>query len=42
MGRLKQVLPIWNREIWEEGAEEWVKPDPVYFDIDCGVRRSDG
>ena len=42
MDRLKQVVPIWKREIWEDGAEEWVKPDPVYFDADRGVRTSDG
>ena len=42
MDRLKQVVPIWKREIWEDGAEEWVKPDPVYFDADLGVRGSNG
>ena len=42
MDRLKQVVPIWKREVWEDGAEEWVKPDPVYFDVDQGVRRSGG
>ncbi len=42
MDRLKQVVPIWKREIWEDGAEEWVKPDPVYFDGNCAVRGSEG
>lgn len=42
MDRLKQVVPIWKREVWEDGAEEWVKPDPVYFDADRAAGRSDG
>ena len=25
--RLKQVVPIWKREVWEDGTEEWVKPN---------------
>lgn len=29
--RLKQIVPIWKREVWEDGEEEWVKPDAVYF-----------
>ena len=32
MDRLKQIVPIWKREVWTDGEEEWVKPDPVYFD----------
>lgn len=32
MDRLKQIVPIWKREVWEDGEEAWVKPDPVYFD----------
>ena len=24
--RLKEVVPIWKREIWQDGTEEWVKP----------------
>jgi molybdopterin synthase catalytic subunit len=24
--RLKEVVPIWKREVWEDGTEEWVKP----------------
>jgi molybdopterin synthase catalytic subunit len=31
MNRLKQIVPIWKREVWADGEEEWVKPDPVYF-----------
>ena len=31
MNRLKQIVPIWKREVWTDGEEEWVKPDPVYF-----------
>jgi len=31
MNRLKQIVPIWKREVWANGEEEWVKPDPVYF-----------
>ena len=31
MNRLKQVVPIWKREVWTDGEEEWVKPDPVFF-----------
>ena len=31
MNRLKQIVPIWKREVWEDGEEEWVKPEPVYF-----------
>ena len=42
MDRLKQVVPIWKREIWEDGEEEWVKPDPVFFDGNQGIRKSDG
>jgi molybdopterin synthase catalytic subunit len=34
MDRLKQIVPIWKREVWEDGEEEWVKPDPVYFDAE--------
>ena len=41
MDRLKQVVPIWKREIWENGAEEWVKPDSIFFDANRGVHRSD-
>jgi len=31
MDRLKQVVPIWKREIWADGEAEWVKPDAVFF-----------
>ena len=31
MNRLKQIVPIWKREVWADGAEEWVKPDSVFF-----------
>ena len=31
MNRLKQIVPIWKREVWADGDEEWVKPDPVFF-----------
>ena len=31
MNRLKQIVPIWRREVGAEGEEEWVKPDPVFF-----------
>ena len=31
MNRLKQIVPIWKREVWRDGEAEWVKPDPVYF-----------
>ena len=31
MNRLKQIAPIWKREVWADGEEEWVKPDPVFF-----------
>jgi molybdopterin synthase catalytic subunit len=31
MNRLKQIVPIWKREVWVDGEEEWVKPDPVFF-----------
>ena len=31
MNRLKQTVPIWKREVWADGGEEWVKPDPVFF-----------
>ena len=24
--KLKEVVPIWKREVWQNGAEEWVKP----------------
>ncbi len=32
MNRLKQIVPIWKREIWVDGEAEWVKPDAVFFD----------
>ena len=32
MDRLKQIVPIWKREVWADGETEWVKPDAVYFD----------
>ena len=32
MDRLKQIVPIWKREVWADGAAEWVKPDAVFFD----------
>ena len=35
MDRLKQIVPIWKREVWLDGDAEWVKPDAVYFD---GIR----
>ena len=25
--RLKEVVPIWKREVWQDGTEEWVKPN---------------
>ena len=31
MNRLKQIVPIWKREVWADGEEEWVKPDPIFF-----------
>ncbi len=33
MDRLKQIVPIWKREIWADGEAEWVKPDAVFFDV---------
>ena len=30
MNRLKQIVPIWKREVWADGEEEWVKPEKVY------------
>lgn len=35
MDRLKQIVPIWKREVWEDGEQEWVKPDPVYFNANA-------
>ncbi len=35
MNRLKQIVPIWKREVWADGEEEWVKPDPVFFKSDA-------
>ncbi|MDP7281181.1 MAG: molybdenum cofactor biosynthesis protein MoaE, partial [Candidatus Poribacteria bacterium] len=35
MDRLKQIVPIWKREVWADGEEEWVKPDPVYFNAEA-------
>lgn len=32
MNRLKQIVPIWKREVWADGDAEWVKPDAVFFD----------
>ena len=32
MNRLKQIVPIWKREVWEDGDAEWVKPDAVFFE----------
>jgi len=32
MDRLKQIVPIWKREVWSDGEEEWVRPDPIYFE----------
>lgn len=32
MDRLKQIVPIWKREVWEDGEAEWVKPDAVFFE----------
>ena len=32
MDRLKQIVPIWKREVWGDGEAEWVKPDAVFFD----------
>ncbi len=31
MNRLKQIVPIWKREVWADGEAEWVKPDAVFF-----------
>lgn len=31
MDRLKQIVPIWKREVWLDGEAEWVKPDAVFF-----------
>lgn len=38
MNRLKQIVPIWKREVWTDGEAEWVKPDAVFFE----GRPSDG
>lgn len=32
MNRLKQIVPIWKREVWTDGEAEWVKPDAVFFE----------
>lgn len=32
MNRLKQIVPIWKREVWTDGETEWVKPDAVFFE----------
>lgn len=32
MDRLKQIVPIWKREVWLDGDAEWVKPDAVFFE----------
>lgn len=32
MDRLKQIVPIWKREVWADGETEWVKPDAVFFE----------
>lgn len=40
MDRLKQIVPIWKREVWEDGQEEWVKPDPVYFQAESHTVQS--
>jgi len=32
MNRLKQIVPIWKREVWADGESEWVKPDAVFFE----------
>lgn len=32
MNRLKQIVPIWKREVWADGETEWVKPDAVFFE----------
>ena len=32
MDRLKQIVPIWKREVWADGEAEWVKPDTVFFE----------
>ena len=32
MNRLKQIVPIWKREVWADGEAEWVKPDAVFFE----------
>ena len=29
MDTLKEVVPIWKRETWEDGQEEWVHPGIV-------------
>ncbi len=26
--RLKEVVPIWKKEVWADGTEEWVHPGP--------------
>jgi len=41
MNRLKQIVPIWKREVWEDGEEEWVKPDAVYFQSEIHDLRSE-
>ncbi len=32
MNRLKQIVPIWKREVWTDGDAGWVKPDAVFFE----------
>ncbi len=32
MNRLKQIVPIWKREVWTDGEAGWVKPDAVFFE----------
>ena len=35
--RLKQEVPIWKREIWADGQEEWIHPEGVSSPVprDC-------
>ena len=40
MDRLKQIVPIWKREVWADGEAEWVKPDAVFFDAPNMRKRS--
>jgi len=37
--RIKQIVPVWKKEIWEDGTGEWVAGHPIELESEAELRR---